>query len=84
MQTLQIQLDEEILQNLRQQAKIQATSVENLVRNALANYLKTSVSTGKSYSFIGIGHSGKGKLSTQVDEILDKSAKRREGWSLPE
>ncbi len=84
MQTLQIQLDEEILQNLKQQAKAQATSVENLVRNALANYLKTSASPVSNYSFIGIGHSGKGKLSTQVDEILDKSVRRREGWSLSE
>jgi hypothetical protein len=82
MQTLQIQLDEEILQNLREQAKQQATSVENVVRNALANYLKPP--EPKNYSFIGIGHSGKPNLSTQVDDILEKSNNRQEGWSLPE
>jgi hypothetical protein len=62
MQTLQIQLDEEILQNLRQQATLQATSVENLVRKALASYLKPPPTTDKNYSFIGIGHSGKGNI----------------------
>ena len=82
MQTLQIQIDEEILQNLQQQAKQQTTSVENLVRNVLANYLKTP--TQKNYSFIGIGHSGKPNLSAQVDDILDTAANRNEGWSLPE
>ena len=38
----------------------------------------------KRFSFIGIGHSGKHNLSTQVEEILTQAANRREGWSLPE
>lgn len=84
MQTLQLQLEDDIFQDLRQQATLQATSIENLARNALANYLKMSNVDNKSnnYSFIGIGRSGKGNLSTQVDDILDKSMDRREGWSL--
>lgn len=36
----------------------------------------------KSYSFIGIAHSGNGSLSTDAESILDESADRREGWSL--
>ena len=36
------------------------------------------------YSFIGIGRSDKGNLSTEVDNILAEAANRREGWSLPE
>ena len=34
------------------------------------------------YSFIGIGHSGKGDVSQRVDETLDAIAERRKGWSL--
>ncbi len=39
MQTLQLQLEDDIFQDLRQQATLQATSIENLARKALANYL---------------------------------------------
>jgi len=42
------------------------------------------VSADKRFSFIGIGHSGKHNLSTQVEEILTQAANRREGWSVPE
>jgi len=34
------------------------------------------------FSFIGIGHSGKRYLSTQVEDILTHAANRREGWSV--
>jgi hypothetical protein len=46
MQTLQLQLEDDIFQDLRQQATLQATSIENLARKALANYL--SFATPKS------------------------------------
>ena len=36
----------------------------------------------KSYSFVGIAHSGKGSLSTDTSSILEGGADRREGWSL--
>lgn len=39
MQTLQLPLEDDIFQILRQQATLQATSVENLARKALVNYL---------------------------------------------
>jgi chaperone required for assembly of F1-ATPase len=39
MQTLQLPLEDDIFQDLRQQATLQATSVENLARKALVNYL---------------------------------------------
>jgi hypothetical protein len=69
MQTLQLQLEDDIFQDLRQQATLQATSVENLARKALANYLHLGIpesTTANKYSFIGIGRSGKGNLSTQI------------------
>jgi hypothetical protein len=39
MQILQLSLEDDIFQDLRQQATSQATSVENLAHKALENYL---------------------------------------------
>jgi len=69
MQTLQLQLEDDIFQDLRQQATLQAISVENLARKALVNYLHLGIpenTTANNYSFIGIGRSGKSNLSTQI------------------
>jgi hypothetical protein len=38
---------------------------------------------GSRFSFIGIARSGNGSLSTEAESILEESADRREGWSLP-
>ncbi len=84
MSTLQIQLDDELMEHLRHTAQAQAVNLETLVRTALETYLRPQPPAGQRYSFIGIGHSGKRHLSTQVEEILSAGAKRREGWSLPE
>jgi hypothetical protein len=84
MSTLQVQLDDELMEHLRQTAQIQAVSLEALVRTALEAYLQPQPPAQKPYSFIGIGRSGKHQLSTQVEEILSIGANRREGWSLPE
>ena len=84
MSTLQIQLDDELMETLRHTAQVQAISLETLVRTALEAYLQPQLPTGKQYSFIGIGRSGKRRLSTQVDAILSAATNRREGWSLPE
>ena len=35
------------------------------------------------FSFIGIARSRNGSLSTDAESILEESADRREGWSLP-
>ena len=37
----------------------------------------------KRFSFIGIAPSGNGSLSTEAESILNESADRHEGWSLP-
>jgi hypothetical protein len=84
MNTLQIQVDDELIEHLQHTAQAQAVSLETLVRTALETYLQPQLPTGKQYSFIGIGRSGKRGLSTQVEEILSASANQREGWSLPE
>ena len=84
MSTLQIQLDDELMEHFRHIAHVRAVSLETLVRTALEAYLQPQPPAGQRYSFIGIGHSGKPGLSSQVEEILSVGASRREGWSLPE
>ncbi|MCB1826319.1 MAG: ribbon-helix-helix protein, CopG family [Candidatus Competibacteraceae bacterium] len=59
MSTLQIQLDDELMEHLRHTAQAQAVSLETLVRTALETYLRPQPSARQRYSFIGIGHSGK-------------------------
>ncbi len=80
MSTLQIQLDDELMEHLRQTAQVQAVSLETLVRTALEAYLQPQPRAGQRYSFIGIGRSGKPGLSSQVEEILSVGASRRGGW----
>ena len=36
----------------------------------------------RRYSFIGIGHTRQPDASARVEEILEKEADRRSGWSL--
>lgn len=82
MTVLHIQLDSELLEVLQDIAQKQAVSIDDLVTMAVKAYLQP-VSKTKRYSFIGIGHSGKGHLSTHVEDILAEAADRQEGWSLP-
>lgn len=84
MTTIKIQAEEELVTALKQIAKSKVTTVEALVKETLLNYLQVQSSQSKSYSFIGIGHSGKGNISMQVESTLKKAANRREGWSLAE
>jgi len=82
MTTIEIQAEDELITSLKQMANNKLTTVEALVKEVLFNYLQIQSSKPKSYSFIGIGHSGKGNISTQVTSTLKKAANRREGWSL--
>ena len=84
MTTIKIQAEEELVTALNQIAQSKLITMEALVKEALSNYLQIQLSRSKSYSFIGIGHSGKGNISAQVETTLKKAANRREGWSLSE
>ncbi|MBI1924598.1 hypothetical protein HYR99_10135 [Candidatus Poribacteria bacterium] len=84
MTTIEIQAEEELVTAFQQIAKSKLTTVEALAKEALLNYLQLQSSPSRSYSFIGIGHSGKGDISTQVDATLKRAANRHEGWSLSE
>jgi predicted transcriptional regulator len=80
--TIVIQAEEDLATALQQVAERNATTVDAVAKEALRNYLRTQHIQRRAYSFIGIGHSGKGNLSKQAEEILQNAADRREGWSL--
>lgn len=91
MRTISIRADDTLFQTLEDLARKESKSVEAWTRQALSRYVRKltakrdePATQGKKYSFVGIGRSGKGHLSTKVDEILAKGMNRREGWSLDE
>jgi metal-responsive CopG/Arc/MetJ family transcriptional regulator len=85
MTSITIAANENLVETLKAIAERQATTLENVLQDALQSYIKahkTQRKTTRRYSFIGIGHSGHGKLSTRAEDILAQAAHRREGWSL--
>jgi hypothetical protein len=84
MVTIAIQAEETLIATLKQIAERRQTTVEEVTKEALEQYLQQQTLETKTYSFIGIGHSGKKNLSTQVESRLTQAANRREGWSLSE
>lgn len=67
MTIIKIKADDELVAALTQIAKSKLTTIAALVNEALLNYFQLESPRPKSYSFIGIGHSGKGNISTQVE-----------------
>ncbi len=84
MEVLTIQADQKLVSALKKIAKRKHISVESVAKEALLSYVQLQPATKKKYSIIGIARSGKGNLSVEAENILEKSANRREGWSLPE
>lgn len=82
MITIVIQAEDDLATALQKVADQNATTVDAVAKEALRNYLRAHHARPCTYSFIGIGHSGKGNLSTQAEEILQNAVDRREGWSL--
>ena len=84
MTSITIAADENLVEAPKTIAEQKATTVEVVAREALTDYVRSQPArTHTTYSFIGIGHSGKKNLSTQAEKILDEAADRRAGWSLP-
>jgi hypothetical protein len=82
MVTIAIQAEEQLVSALQEIARQKQTTVEDVAKEALLHYVQVHPDTLNQYSFIGIGHSGKENISTQVDQTLEKAANRREGLSL--
>ncbi len=82
--SITIHADDSLVRALQAIAQQEATTVEDIARDALTIYVASHKSEVKGeLSFVGIGRSGKGNLATEVEKILEESADRREGWSLP-
>jgi len=84
MRTIEIAADDALVQSLEDLARAESKNLETLSREVLSQYARKATAASRGYSFIGIGRSGKGDLSTRIEEALAKSADRREGWSLSE
>ena len=82
MTVITIAADDKLATALQAIAEQRAMTVEAVAREVLSNYVRAESPRPRRYSFIGIGHSRKGTLSTQVEAILEQAADRREGWSL--
>lgn len=84
MTEITLHADDQLVSELQTIANREAATIEEIAREALASYVQAHRQTGDGrYSFIGIGHSGQRDLSSRAEEILQQSADRREGWSLP-
>jgi hypothetical protein len=66
MVTISIQTEEETLKALKEVAKQKQSTLEEITQEALQQYLQQHSHPAHSYSFIGIGHSGKGNISSQM------------------
>lgn len=84
MRTIEIHPDENTLHDLEQLAQARMSTIEALTEEAVLQYVRRTAAPPKTYSFIGIGHSGKGDVSSRVEETLAAGADRRRGWSLVE
>lgn len=83
MTEITIQADEQLFATLQQIALQKAKTFEEVVQQALLDWVSDYRNDEtRSYSFIGIGRSGRNDLSISVEEILADQADRREGWSL--
>ena len=77
-----ITIDKSLEEVLKEIARQRAMTLDAIAREALLSYIQARPWETRNYSFVGIGRSGRGDLSTSVDEILAKNANRQEGWSL--
>lgn len=78
MLTIKI-LEDQLVNALQKAAREQQTSVDEIAQTTLRQHLQAQTIFPKSYSFIGIGHSGKGTLSVDVEKILAEATNRQEG-----
>jgi metal-responsive CopG/Arc/MetJ family transcriptional regulator len=82
MPTIAIEIEDALAEQLTAVAEERGLTVGDLIRKALNSYVAAQRSQTMRYSFIGIGNSGKGNISTQVDETVARGANRCEGWGL--
>lgn len=82
MVRIEVLADEHLFAALQEEAQRRSMTVEDLARSALDQFLASTGTQRKGYSFIGVGRSGQSNLSQTANEKLAE-ARRDEGWSLP-
>ncbi len=76
MKTIEITADDMLFQSLEDLARAESKSLEALAREALSQCVKGVTAKRPSYSFIGIGRSGKGAeddaLARRIDDLASE------------
>ena len=62
--------DDHLLNEIKDLANQEKRSVAELIRDALDQYLRAKRKSGKSFSFIGIGESGRDDVAERHEELL--------------
>lgn len=74
-----ILLDDALLLAVKQLARVKSTTATEIIRQALKAYVKREQRVAVP-SFAAVGRSGQSSVSEQAEEILQREAKREEGW----
>ena len=74
--------DEDLLLGLKDLAKHRGTTVSEIVRDALEQYLAQNRPWRGLPSFAGMGDSGRSDISERAEEILAEDIDRQSGWSV--
>lgn len=74
-----ILLDDDLMLEVKQLARADATTVTEVIREALKAY-RARRQRARTPSFTGMGRSGRRSISKRAKTILRRKVKGREGW----
>ena len=74
-----ILLDQDMLLEVKQLARVNGTTATAIIREAVEAYLAKK-RPGRTLSFAGVGRSGRRSVSSDAEVILSRNADRRKGW----
>lgn len=80
MRRTTIQANEELLLEVKQLAEEQRTTVSQIIRGALEEYLYQHRQGARALSFVGIGSSGRKDISRDVENIIAAQVEKGTGW----
>ena len=81
MKRTTIQAEEKLLLELENLAYRRGTTMSQMVREAIAEYVVSHREETKLPSFFGIGASGRSDVSERAEEILAEDTGKPSGWS---
>ncbi len=80
MKRTTIQMDEALLLEIKQLAEENETTMSEMIREALREYVEAHRKARPPLSFIGASRSGRDDVSSNAEAILSAEAKRETGW----